>query len=115
MVALSIAYTGLNTPNAIRGCWRSAANGAKKNRPKLRHWASRYRARKAGAAGSHTFEQWMDCVSFYQWRCVYCGVSLTPTTLTKDHIVPLFKGGTNYVYNLAPACKSLQLLKTRPN
>ena len=84
---------------------------AKRNRPKLAHWASRYRARKAGAIGSHTFAQWMSCVEIHAWKCVYCDVALTPITLTKDHVVPLFKGGTNYVENLAPACKSCNSAK----
>jgi 5-methylcytosine-specific restriction endonuclease McrA len=79
---------------------------AKRNRPKLAHWASCYRARRAGALGSHTFQQWMSCVEFHKWKCVYCGTSLTPKTLTKDHVLPLFGGGTNYVENLVPACKS---------
>jgi 5-methylcytosine-specific restriction endonuclease McrA len=84
---------------------------AKRNRPKLAHWAGRYRARKAGAIGSHTFAQWMSCVEIHAWKCAYCDVALTPTTLTKDHVVPLFKGGTNYVENLAPACKSCNSAK----
>lgn len=84
---------------------------AKKNRPKLNHWASRYRARKMGALGSHSFAEWMARVNFHLWRCVYCDVPLTPKTLTKDHIVPLFQGGTNDANNLAPACKSCNSAK----
>jgi 5-methylcytosine-specific restriction endonuclease McrA len=44
---------------------------------------------------------------FYVWRmrphCAYCNVRLTRDTLTRDHIVPRSKGGTNGD-NLVPAC-----------
>lgn len=38
-------------------------------------------------------------------QCVYCGVTLTATTLTMDHVIPLSRGGSNLPANKAPACK----------
>jgi len=84
---------------------------AKRNKRKVTYRVSQYRARKMGALGSHTFAEWMARVEFHQWRCIYCRVTLTPSTLTKDHIIPLFRGGTNYVVNLVPACKSCNSAK----
>lgn len=84
---------------------------AKKNRHKLTLWTGRYRARKAGAMGTHTLAEWMARVDFHNWRCVYCRVHVTPKTLTKDHVVPLSQGGTNYAENLVPACKSCNSAK----
>lgn len=84
---------------------------AKKNRAKLADWAGRYRARKRGSPGSHTFAEWMARVELHQWQCVYCCTSLTPKTLTKDHVVPLFRGGTDFAVNLVPACKSCNSAK----
>jgi 5-methylcytosine-specific restriction endonuclease McrA len=84
---------------------------AKKNRVKLAHWVSRYRARKRGSPGSHTFAEWIARVELHQWRCAYCGVSLTRKTLTKDHVVPLFRGDTDFAANLVPACTSCNSAK----
>ncbi len=84
---------------------------AKRNRPKLTYWVSRYRARKMGTLGSHTFAEWMARVELFGWRCAYCDVALTPATLTKDHIIPLYRGGSNFAANLVPACKSCNSAK----
>lgn len=37
------------------------------------------------------------------FKCLHCG---TPTNLTIDHIIPLFKGGTNDEFNLQTLCRS---------
>jgi hypothetical protein len=37
--------------------------------------------------------------------CWYCHAGLTAETATKDHIVPVSKGGTNHWYNLAWSCR----------
>ena len=66
-------------------------------------WHQR-RARLARAKGNHTAKQWLDRVAYYEWRCRWCGIDLTPKTLTKDHVIPLSKGGTNFPSNLVPAC-----------
>ena len=66
----------------------------------------RQRARRAGALGSHTDAQWMARVAFYGWRCFYCRAILTAKTLTRDHRIPLTKGGTDFASNLVPACHS---------
>lgn len=38
--------------------------------------------------------------------CLYCGQSFTARSLTRDHIVPISRGGANTWSNLASACKS---------
>lgn len=78
---------------------------AKRNPLKQRHRAAVYRARKMGARGSHTLEQWMSVVRSRAWKCFYCGKRLNRKTLTKDHRNPLSKGGSDFARNLVPACK----------
>ena len=39
-----------------------------------------------------------------QTHCAYCGVDLSTTKSTIDHIVPLSRGGTNSIKNLVLAC-----------
>lgn len=37
--------------------------------------------------------------------CAYCGVKLTRSTATYDHVVPLSRGGADSKYNLVWCCK----------
>ena len=69
------------------------------------------KAKRLGAKGSHTLEQWLSKVAFFGWRCVYCKKELTQETLTKEHMLPLVRGGSNWVANLAPACQHCNATK----
>lgn len=40
----------------------------------------------------------------YHCKCAYCGAELSIKTLTKDHIVPISKGGKHTFDNLAACC-----------
>lgn len=84
---------------------------AEKNPEMMRHKAKVRRARLAGAQGSHTLKQWLDRVQFFGWSCRYCGRGLYPTTLTKDHQIPISKGGSEWASNLVPACRSCNSTK----
>lgn len=66
--------------------------------------AQRRRARKREAAGSFTKQEWQDRCREYGNQCPRC--KGTYLKLTIDHIVPLSKGGTNYIWNLQPLCGS---------
>ena len=39
------------------------------------------------------------------YKCQYCGVNVTDTTGTLDHVLPLSKGGKSNWLNLTTACK----------
>jgi|SRR6266850_5562453 len=98
--------------------WKDAAKSverqkryANKHPELINHRVSQYRARKCKAHGRHTLEQWMSRVEFYGWRCAYCPKILTLNTLTKDHVVPLIRGGSNWASNLVPACRSCNASK----
>ena len=64
------------------------------------------RTMKAGAKGSHAVKQWLARVDYYGWRCRWCLREVTLKTLTKDHVIPISGGGTDWASNLVPACKS---------
>lgn len=68
------------------------------------HWHVR-RARKLNAQGSHTREEWFAKVEASDWKCHYCDCHLERSSLVKDHVVALSKGGTNSIGNLVPACR----------
>lgn len=62
--------------------------------------ARRY-ARHRGAPGSHTAQEWAEKIALFAGCCAYCGES---GSLTRDHRVPLTRGGTNDIDNIVPAC-----------
>jgi len=74
----------------------------KRNVDKTRYQAQVKRTRKLNAEGTYTFEQWRMLLSFFD-ACPRCGKQ---NILTVDHIIPLSKGGTNYLDNLQPLCRS---------
>jgi len=65
---------------------------------------NRRRARVKGAVGSFTREEWRDLKLAHGGCCAYCGMKTKK--LSVDHVVPLSKGGTNYISNIKPACRS---------
>jgi 5-methylcytosine-specific restriction endonuclease McrA len=62
-----------------------------------------YRARKAAAAGSFCGAEWLALVARWDNVCAYCGEA---GPLEADHRIPLSRGGTNYIDNVLPACRS---------
>lgn len=39
-------------------------------------------------------------------KCFYCGKGLTNDTVTRDHYIPLVKGGSDTIENIVPCCKN---------
>lgn len=63
---------------------------------------NRRRARQIGNGGSHTKAQWEGLKTAFHHACGYC--KATEVRLTKDHDVPLSRGGTDDIKNIVPAC-----------
>jgi len=54
-----------------------------------------------------TSKEWLDILEVYNYRCAYCDVEFDCENLpTRDHIIPLTKGGNNVKENIIPACRS---------
>ena len=47
-------------------------------------------------------EQWYEILKEFDNQCAYCGVKAP--ILTRDHIVPVGRGGTNTKHNIVPTC-----------
>lgn len=60
------------------------------------------RCKRKGAFGSHSLREWRVLVAAWGGRCAYCGVK--PKRLTRDHMIPLSRGGANLIDNILPAC-----------
>lgn len=60
-----------------------------------------YNARKHGAEGAFTLDQWLSLCDYYGNKCLACGAQ---KTLTIDHVIPTSKGGRNDITNIQPLC-----------
>lgn len=63
-------------------------------------------ARKAGAKGSHTMAEWIKLKELYDNTCPACKQAEPTIKLTEDHVVPLSRGGSDYIENIQPLCGS---------
>ena len=82
----------------------------KKNPEIIAHLKSRRSVRERGAVGSHTLKEWNNLKERFNNRCAFC---FEEKKLTKDHILPLFVGGSDYIENIQPLCKSCNSRKGR--
>jgi hypothetical protein len=70
-----------------------------------------YYMRAQNAEGSHTRGEWETLKAQYGYRCPACLKHEPVITLTRDHIIPLSKGGSNYIVNIQPLCKRCNSVK----
>jgi 5-methylcytosine-specific restriction endonuclease McrA len=73
------------------------------------------RAREMNAEGSHTAAEIRELFHDQHGRCGYCGINLmvsdTKAEYHVDHIVPLSRGGSNYIDNILVSCADCNLSK----
>jgi hypothetical protein len=108
-----------------RGVSMTDQSSAKRGR--LRRVA---RLKAAMASGNHTFEEWSFLQAYCGGKCVGCGARfilareageyLLPDAtrepwewerFTKDHVKPLFCGGSNSIDNIQPMCRGCNSAK----
>ncbi len=88
----------------------------KANPDKIVAASNRRRARVYQAEGSHSIEEWEALKAHYAYTCLCCGRCEPEIELTRDHIVPLEKGGSDLISNIQPlcaSCNSKKSIKTR--
>lgn len=61
------------------------------------------RAYKGNLHGDLTGNDWLEILELFNNSCAYCGAK---GALTRDHVMPVSKGGLNTKHNIVPACKS---------
>jgi len=98
-VAQSV-YSAAHRKEAISrvNLWRAA------NRAHANTINANRRARVAGAEGTHTVGEWENLKQQYGYRCNGCGKTEPEIKLTRDHIIPIARGGSNYIENIQPLC-----------
>jgi 5-methylcytosine-specific restriction endonuclease McrA len=66
----------------------------------------RRRNRKNQADGFHTEVEWEAIKSRYRFTCLCCNRREPEITLVRDHVIPIAKGGSDWITNLQPLCPS---------
>lgn len=64
----------------------------------------RKRLQQANKLGSHTTEEWLKMKLFFNNTCVKCFGSSGLINVEKDHIIPIYQGGSNSIKNIQPLC-----------
>lgn len=77
---------------------------------RIRSFLSKPKQRWGTEVGNYSYEDWLKLLQQHDNKCYYCGVELRneegKLMATRDHIVPLSRGGTDEISNIVPACKS---------
>lgn len=79
---------------------------AKENPKKVLAQSHLKRARKMRAIGKYSEEEFFSLCDEFNWKCCYCDKELSKDTATVDHAIPISKGGSNFIENILPACRS---------
>jgi 5-methylcytosine-specific restriction endonuclease McrA len=101
----------------IRRKWR--IKNQKKNRELAKSWGLRNREyvfynakiqdfKRRKAIGKFSLKEWNTLKKKFNYRCAICKKR---KKLTIDHIIPLNKGGTNFIDNIQPLCNQCNCSK----
>ncbi len=81
-----------------------------KNQLSIRVANRNYKARKKQAEGSFTALEWQAKLELYKGRCHWCSKKIKGTPHA-DHLIPITRGGSNYISNIVPSCSFCNVSK----
>lgn len=64
----------------------------------------RRRERMIKNGGKHSEKEWSELKEKHNYTCLLCGKKEPEIKLTKDHVIPVSKGGDNNITNIQPLC-----------
>ncbi len=88
--------------------WGLAFGLGQTQKTKLYSELRRRRMRVARARGTHTHQQWVGLCAIFNHQCAACSRA---AALTKDHIIPVSRGGSDAIGNLQPLCQRCNSVK----
>lgn len=86
-----------------RAARRSYENNKERIKLNSKFQGIKRRARKANSPGFYSPADWQQKVAFHGHKCYLCGKAAD--SLEQDHRIPISRGGSNWLANVAPACK----------
>ena len=82
------------------------------NRERILQRKNEYRRRGRSRCGDGVpADAWLAICQLYDFRCHYCGQAELFELLTRDHVVPVSRGGCDEPSNVVPACNACNLAK----
>lgn len=63
-----------------------------------------YRLKIAKQKGNHSKKDWLDMKEFFENTCCRCHGRSGVIHIEKDHIIPIYLGGSNGIDNIQPLC-----------
>ena len=74
----------------------------RKDNPRIAIWNHNRKSARIAGGSKFTLDEWNALMESYNGCCAYCGTD--KKKMTVDHVVPLSRGGSNAIDNIAPAC-----------
>ena len=68
---------------------------------------------EARSKGTHTKQEWKALKAEFNNRCVKCGTD--EYRVEKDHIIPVYQGGSDSIDNIQPLCARCNASKGAEN
>jgi 5-methylcytosine-specific restriction endonuclease McrA len=90
-------------PEVHRKRNEATAQWKKENPEVCKASENKRRTRKTEAGGFFTAEEWFTLCFAVGFKCLCCKKK---KSLTADHVIPVSKGGTSWLWNIQPLCQS---------
>lgn len=79
------------------------------NREVCRAYSAKRKTKKSEAGGSYTSAEWFTLKFACGFKCLSCGQE---EPLQADHVLPVSLGGSSFLHNIQPLCKTCNLKKS---